>query len=238
MRSEWLIQDIEVESITSKSAFTVFEYESTMITLIGIAKHKFLARQGFSAFGARDVFPPQFAVSASDSISYIYFIDMIFEGFTAWTDCESKLLFTAFAFKFIMPFKNSLMLIEDILPTTNATDQFERERAGDARDIRSHPIVVLLLVEQFQTILLGAAKIVHGMVAVGAGDDLSEIRFVQEDGLVGLFAVGADPQSPELVSTGLVADMGGEGLAHALGILGGLLAFRAYCITHLYIYSY
>lgn len=72
---------------------------------------------------------------------------MIFEGFAAWTDCESKLLFTAFAFKFIMPFKNSLMFIEDILPTTNATDQFERERAGDARDIRSHPVVVLFFVE-------------------------------------------------------------------------------------------
>jgi hypothetical protein len=55
---------------------------------------------------------------------------------------------------------------------------------------------------------------------------------------VRLIAVGAYPQRPELVPAGLVADVGREGLPYALGILGCLLAFWAYCITHIYKYSH
>lgn len=52
-----------------------------------------------------------------------------------------------------------------------------------------------------------------------------------------LLAVGAQPQSPELVSAGLVADVGSECLSYALRILGSLLAFWAYWIAHIYQYS-
>ena len=149
-----------------------------MIALIRIAEHKLLPWQSLPALGARHILPPQLTVSTSDPIPHIYFIDMVLEGLAPRTDRKSKLLFTAFAAKFVMPFEDGLMLIEDVLPPADAADQLESEGAGDAGDIGSHAVVVLLLVEELQAVLLGTPEVVHGVVAVGACDDLPEVGLV------------------------------------------------------------
>ncbi len=118
-----------------------------MVALIGIAEHEFLAWQSLAALRTGHIFPPKFAASASDAISHVYLINVVFEGFATWTDSKSKFLLAAFAAELVMPFEDCLVRVEDVLPPADAADQFECEGASDAGDIRAHAIVVLLLVE-------------------------------------------------------------------------------------------
>jgi hypothetical protein len=146
--------------------------------MIGIAEHEALAWKRLSALRAWHILPPQFTGPAANAISNIDLVNVIFEGIAPRTDSKSKLLFTAFTAKLIKAFEDSLMFIKNILPTTDTADELECVLASDAGYIGAHSVVALLLVKELQAILLGAAEVVHGTVAVCAGNDLPEVWLV------------------------------------------------------------
>lgn len=135
---------------------------------------------------------------------------------TSRTDSKGELFRTAGAFEEIVALKDGLSLRTQRFSSAETGDKFICMIAGDAGYIATHLIEVFILVEEFETVAIWAAEVVHAMPAAGAAYFLPEVGFIEKDGAFWFFAVRTDLEGPKLVSAGVVANVRHECLAHTL----------------------
>lgn len=226
------IKQVVVESTTAVRTFAVFEDNSAVGALVGLAEAKAFAFERLPASRAGHVPSPQFAGRAANAISNIKFVEMELRCMTSRTYCKGELFSAASALEEIVPLKYGLSVRTQRFPSAQTSYQFICMIASDARYIASHLVEILILVEKLKAISIGTSEVIHAVSTTRTAYFLPEVWFVKKDSALWFLTVGTDLQRPKLVSAGVVADVGDECFANALRRFRCLAALRT---LHLHI---
>ena len=203
----------------------------------GLEEAELLSLQTSAAERARDISSPLFATRASDSFTWGERFEMVFRLLAGGADREYQFLLAAAAIVATVPLVNHSRFIQFELAAAGTGEIFEGKLALFlfAGDHLPHGVVRGLFVEDGLAGGLGAEEEKHLFLAHGAGDFLTEVGFLEEDGGIFLEALRALVQFPEDEAAFGVADIGGEDAVGELAI-GYAFALGADRVLHSLVY--
>jgi len=189
---------------------SVLEGKLAVVALQSLAETEISVRQGFATLRTGHVFSPGLARTTTNSVADVKSIHVKVRVFAKGANSIDQDLPTALTFELVVALKKHFFRRQSEFSSTRTGNKLFGFVAACAGDWAAHCIILAISEKKTHAGGLRTAEVVHLGAAAAALDELPEVRFIEEDCLLGLIAVGADLERPELVAALVVAGVAVE----------------------------